>query len=59
MNKLKEARVAAGLTQAGACATCYDIPKRTWEDWESGRRKPAPWAEKLIIEKLSKTKSTP
>lgn len=48
---IKEARLNAGLTQK-AMSELLEIPKRTIEDWESGRRNCAPWAEKLIVEKL-------
>lgn len=48
---IKEARKKAGLTQA-EMSKIFEIPRRTLEDWESQKRKPAPWAEKLIIEKL-------
>ena len=48
---IKEARVAAGLTQAGM-SELLGIPKRSLEDWEAGRHQPPAWAERLIIEKL-------
>lgn len=48
---IKEARKAAGLSQA-AMSEALGIPKRTIEDWETGRRTPAEWAERLVIEKL-------
>lgn len=51
MNKLKEARQAAGLSQAKMSAL-FEIPKRTIESWESGERKPPVYVEKLIVEKL-------
>lgn len=51
MNKLQEARKAAGLSQA-EMAKLLDIPKRTIENWEAGTRKPPVYVEKLIIEKL-------
>ena len=51
MNKLQEARKAAGLSQA-EMAKLLDIPKRTIENWEAGTRKPPGDVEKLIIEKL-------
>ena len=50
---IKESRKAAGLTQA-EMSKIFEIPRRTLEDWETGRRSPAPWAEKLIIEKLER-----
>lgn len=48
---IKEAREIAGLSQQ-AMSDWLGIPKRTIEDWESGRRKCKEWAEELIIEKL-------
>lgn len=48
---IKEARMDAGLSQA-KMSELLDIPKRTIEDWERGKSKPAPYVEKLIIEKL-------
>ena len=51
MSKIKEARLEAGLTQQ-SLAESLEIPKRTIEEWESGRRNPPAYVEKLIIEKL-------
>lgn len=51
INKIKEARLNAGLTQAKMAET-FKIPKRTIENWETGSRKPPEWAEILILEKL-------
>lgn len=48
---IKEARLAAGLTQQGM-SDMLGIPKRTIEDWEGERRIPPEWAKKLVIEKL-------
>lgn len=53
---IKESRKAAGLTQA-EMSKIFEIPRRTLEDWETGKRSPAPWAEKLIIEKLERIQS--
>lgn len=53
INKIKEARVNAGLTQA-KMAEIFKMPKRTIENWETGSRKPPEWAELLILEKLTK-----
>lgn len=52
MNKIKAARIAAGLTQAEVYELLR-IPLRTLQDWENDRRKPPEWAERLIIEKLN------
>lgn len=49
--KIKEARVAAGLTQKKVCEL-LGVPPRTLQDWEAGRRNPPAWAEALILEKL-------
>jgi len=51
MNKIKQARLAASLTQQ-AMSDLLKIPKRTIENWEEGKRQPPEWAERLIIEKL-------
>lgn len=48
---LKEARLAAGLTQQ-AMSDLLEIPKRTIEDWEAGRRKCPPYVERLVIKEL-------
>lgn len=48
---LKEARTCAGLTQA-EMAQRFEIPKRTIENWETGKRKCPVYVEKLIVEKL-------
>lgn len=53
MTTIKEARQAAGLTQQGVTDT-LGIPRRTLQDWESGRRTPPGWAEALVVEKLGK-----
>jgi len=50
---IKEARTAAGLSRA-EMSRRFEIPVRTLEDWDSGARQPAPWAEKLILEKLER-----
>jgi len=51
--KLKEARVAAGLTQK-EMSELLDIPKRTIENWEAETRKCPEYVEKLIINELSR-----
>lgn len=55
MNKIKAARLAAGLTQAEVYEVLR-IPMRTLQDWENDRRTPPEWAENLIIEKLKQLK---
>ncbi len=51
MTTIKEARQLAGLTQQGV-TDLLKIPKRTLQDWESGKRTPPGWAEALVVEKL-------
>ena len=53
MTTIKEARQAAGLSQQGVTDT-LGIPRRTLQDWETGKRTPPGWAEALVIEKLEK-----
>lgn len=53
MKPIKDARKAAGLSQQGV-TDALGIPKRTLQDWESGKRTPPGWAEALVIEKLEK-----
>ena len=48
---LKEARLVAGLTQQ-AMSDLLEIPKRTIEEWEAGRRKCPPYVERLVIKEL-------
>lgn len=52
-NKLKEARISAGLTQA-KMAELLDIPKRTIEDWEREVRTPPAYVERLVIAELKR-----
>ena len=51
MTEIKRWRKNAFLTLA-QMAQKLEIPQRTIESWEMGDRSPAPWAEKLIVEKL-------
>lgn len=53
MTTIKEARQLAGLTQQGV-TDLLKIPKRTLQDWESGKRTPPGWAEALVVEKLKR-----
>jgi DNA-binding transcriptional regulator YiaG len=48
---IKTWRKNARLSQA-EMSRRFGIPSRTIEDWEAGRRSPADWAEKLIVDKL-------
>lgn len=44
---IKELRELTGLSQQ-AFSDKYEIPKRTIEDWEGGRRKPPEYVVKLL-----------
>jgi len=48
---IKELRAQYNMTQK-AFGEALDIPKRTIEEWEGGRRKPADYLVKLIAFKL-------
>lgn len=52
---IQEARTEAGLSRA-EMSRVFEIPVRTLESWEFGKRLPAHWAEKLILEKLESMK---
>ena len=45
--KIKEVRSEYKITQQ-ELSDLTEIPKRTIENWESGKRKPSPWVEKLL-----------
>lgn len=51
MNKLKAARLNAGLTQKQAAERC-GVPFRTYQNWEYGTRKPPEYVLAAILEKL-------
>ena len=51
--KIKEAREQAGLNRS-EMSRLFEIPLRTLEEWDAGRRTPPPYVEKLIIEKLER-----
>lgn len=53
MSNLKEARLSANLTQ-DAMSEKLGIPKRTIQDWESGKRKPPEYVERLVIAELKR-----
>lgn len=55
--QIKKYREDAGLTQK-QFSELFEIPIDVVKSWDSGRRKPPKWAEKLIIEKLSTMKTT-
>lgn len=50
---IKEYRKSTGLTQK-QFSELFEIPIDVVKSWDTGRRKPPTWAEKLIIEKLEK-----
>ena len=50
-SKITAARKAARLTQK-QMSEQLNIPKRTIEDWDSGKRRPPSWVEALLLEKL-------
>lgn len=53
--EIKEHRKSVGLTQK-QFSELFEIPLDVVKSWDSGRRKPPKWAEKLIIEKLEQIK---
>jgi hypothetical protein len=48
---IKEARAEYGLTQKDL-SEITDIPLRTIENWESGKRTPSSWVEKMVYSYL-------
>lgn len=52
---IKEYRKKAGLTQK-QFSELFEIPIDVVKSWDSGRRKPSAWVEKLIVEKLDRIK---
>ena len=52
MNKLKQARISAGLTQQ-KMSEKLNIPCRTIQDWETDKHLPPEWAEALVIKELN------
>ena len=48
---IREARKAAGLSQQ-RMADIMEIPRRTIEEWEAGRRTPPGYVVKLVVAKL-------
>lgn len=51
--RLTKARKAAGLTQE-AMAQRLQIPKRTIEDWSTGKSSPPAWTQPLLIQELER-----
>ena len=50
---IKEARLNAGLTQQ-RMSEVFEIPTRTIENWETGKRTPPANVEKLEIRELER-----
>lgn len=53
MDTIKEWRKKAGFSQA-KMAEVMKIPKRTIENWETGKNTPPEYVEILVIEKLQR-----
>ena len=51
-NLIKSIRTEAGMTQLEFCEY-FDIPRRTLEDWERGKRKPPEYLVRLLVYRLS------
>lgn len=58
MNRIREARKAAGLTQR-EMADLFGMPKRTIENWEYHKTEPPEWVERLVLGKLEKINKAP
>ena len=56
-SEIKKAREEAGIKSRAEMSRLFEIPVRTLEDWEYGKRIPIHWAENLIIEKLEDIKN--
>ena len=57
MNKIKEARKEAGITQE-KMSEMLEIPKRTIENWETGKNTPPVYVEKLVLKELGRIAET-
>ena len=51
--KIKKIKESRGLTQENL-AEMLEVPKRTIESWESGKRKPPGYVQRLIIEEIKR-----
>lgn len=59
-SKIKLARKAAGFTQL-QIKELLGIPARTQQDWEAGKRSPAPWLEDMVVreyERIAKNRES-
>lgn len=54
---IQAARKEIGMSRA-EMSRRFEIPARTLQNWETGTRMPAHWAEKLILEKLESLKQS-
>jgi DNA-binding transcriptional regulator YiaG len=54
-DEVKRERARLKMSQQ-ALSDTTDIPKRTIEDWEGGRRTPPAWVQRLVLEKLAQMK---
>ena len=54
-NRIKSARLAAGLTQS-EMSKRFEIPLDTIKKWDSGAYNPPEWAAKLLLDKLQEVK---
>ena len=54
-NRIKSARIAAGLTQS-EMSKRFEIPLDTIKKWDSGACKPPEWAATLLVERLQEAK---
>ena len=50
-NQIKSASEKAGLNIAQT-AKLLGAPYRTVQDWFNGKRRPSPWVERLVVEKI-------
>ena len=57
MNKIKEARKKAGLTQE-EMTSVLGIPRRTVQNWEKGVTKPPEYVERLVVAELERIEKT-
>ena len=53
---LKTIREKYGITQKEA-SELLEMPKRTYENWESGSRTPSEWVFKLVVDCLERRAS--
>lgn len=58
MQSIKEIRQSTGLSQAKFCEA-LEIPRRTLEDWETGKSNPPSYVVNLIAYRVKHDKSIP